>query len=66
MLRDGESDVMLAGGSEAAITELGYAGFCSMKAMLLAIMILQLLVGRLIKVDGFVMVRAPCACYRDP
>jgi 3-oxoacyl-[acyl-carrier-protein] synthase II len=33
MLRDGESDVMLAGGSEAAITELGYAGFCSMKAM---------------------------------
>ena len=33
MLRDGEADVMLAGGSEAAITELGYAGFCSMKAM---------------------------------
>jgi 3-oxoacyl-[acyl-carrier-protein] synthase II len=33
MLRDGDSDVMLAGGSEAAITELGYAGFCSMKAM---------------------------------
>ena len=33
MLRDGESDLMLAGGSEAAITELGYAGFCSMKAM---------------------------------
>ncbi|MBL6919818.1 MAG: beta-ketoacyl-ACP synthase II [Puniceicoccaceae bacterium] len=33
MLRDGESDIMLAGGSEAAITELGYAGFCSMKAM---------------------------------
>ena len=29
MLRDGESDIMLAGGSEAAITELGYAGFCS-------------------------------------
>ena len=27
MLRDGEADVMLAGGSEAAITELGYAGF---------------------------------------
>ena len=24
---------MVAGGSEAAITELGYAGFCSMKAM---------------------------------
>ena len=33
LLRDGEADVMLAGGSEAAITELGYAGFCSMKAM---------------------------------
>ena len=33
MLRDGEADVMLAGGSEAAVTELGYAGFCSMKAM---------------------------------
>jgi len=32
-LRDGETDIMLAGGSEAAITELGYAGFCSMKAM---------------------------------
>ncbi len=33
MIRDGEAEVMLAGGSEAAITELGYAGFCSMKAM---------------------------------
>lgn len=33
MLRDGQADIMLAGGSEAAITELGYAGFCSMKAM---------------------------------
>ena len=33
MLRDGLADIMLAGGSEAAITELGYAGFCSMKAM---------------------------------
>ena len=33
MLRDSEADVMLAGGSEAAVTELGYAGFCSMKAM---------------------------------
>ncbi|MDC0497524.1 beta-ketoacyl-ACP synthase II, partial [bacterium] len=33
MIRDSEADVMLAGGSEAAITELGYAGFCSMKAM---------------------------------
>ncbi|MGB0744492.1 MAG: beta-ketoacyl-ACP synthase II [Opitutales bacterium] len=33
ILRDGEADVMVAGGSEAAITELGYAGFCSMRAM---------------------------------
>ncbi|TVP82899.1 MAG: beta-ketoacyl-[acyl-carrier-protein] synthase II [Puniceicoccaceae bacterium] len=33
MLRTGEVDIMLAGGSEAAITELGYAGFCSMRAM---------------------------------
>jgi 3-oxoacyl-[acyl-carrier-protein] synthase II len=29
----GDADVMIAGGSEAAITRLGYAGFCSMKAM---------------------------------
>jgi len=33
MLRDSEADIMLAGGSEAAVTELGYAGFCSMRAM---------------------------------
>ena len=33
MLRDGVADVMLAGGSEAAVTELGYAGFSSMKAL---------------------------------
>ena len=33
ILREGEADIMIAGGSEAAITELGYAGFCSMKAM---------------------------------
>jgi len=33
ILRDNEADVMIAGGSEAAVTELGYAGFCSMKAM---------------------------------
>ncbi|MDP4609640.1 MAG: beta-ketoacyl-ACP synthase II [Opitutales bacterium] len=33
MLRDSDADIMLAGGSEAAVTELGYAGFCSMKAM---------------------------------
>ena len=33
MLRMGEADIMLAGGSEAGLTELGYAGFCAMKAM---------------------------------
>ena len=33
ILQNGEADVMLAGGSEAAITELGFSGFCSMKAM---------------------------------
>jgi len=32
-IRRGEADVMLAGGSEAAITELGYGGFCAMRAM---------------------------------
>ena len=29
----GEADVMLTGGSEAATTELGLAGFCSLKAL---------------------------------
>ncbi len=33
MLRAGEADVMLAGGSEATITRIGFAGFCNMKAM---------------------------------
>ncbi|MGF1530462.1 MAG: beta-ketoacyl-ACP synthase II [Puniceicoccaceae bacterium] len=33
MIRNGRADVMIAGGSEAAITILGYAGFCAMKAM---------------------------------
>jgi 3-oxoacyl-[acyl-carrier-protein] synthase II len=28
-----DADVMIAGGSEAAITQIGYAGFCSMRAM---------------------------------
>ena len=28
-----DADVMIAGGSEAAITQLGYAGFCAMRAM---------------------------------
>jgi 3-oxoacyl-[acyl-carrier-protein] synthase II len=32
-MRLGDADVMIAGGSEAAITALGFAGFCSMKAM---------------------------------
>ena len=32
-LQYGEADIMVAGGSEAAITRLGFAGFCSMKAM---------------------------------
>jgi 3-oxoacyl-[acyl-carrier-protein] synthase II len=32
-IRFGDADIMLAGGSEASITALGYAGFCSMKAM---------------------------------
>ncbi|MFZ9461443.1 MAG: beta-ketoacyl synthase N-terminal-like domain-containing protein, partial [Opitutales bacterium] len=29
-IRDGHADIMLSGGSEAAITRLGYAGFCNM------------------------------------
>ncbi len=33
IMQSGDADIMLAGGSEAAITSLGYAGFCSMKAM---------------------------------
>lgn len=33
ILQTGDADIMIAGGSEAAITALGYAGFCSMKAM---------------------------------
>ena len=32
-IRRGEADIMIAGGSEAAITELGYGGFCAMRAM---------------------------------
>lgn len=32
-LRDGEADIMIAGGSEAAITPLCYAGFCALTAM---------------------------------
>lgn len=33
IMQNGDADIMLAGGSEAAITRLGFAGFCSMKAM---------------------------------
>lgn len=32
-LRDGDADIMFAGGSEAAITPLCYAGFCALTAM---------------------------------
>jgi len=32
-IKMGDAQVMLAGGSEAAISELGIAGFCAMKAM---------------------------------
>lgn len=32
-IRRGEADVMVAGGSEAAITRFAYASFCAMKAM---------------------------------
>lgn len=33
MIQDGHADMMLAGGTEATITPLVYAGFCAMKAM---------------------------------
>jgi 3-oxoacyl-[acyl-carrier-protein] synthase II len=33
IIKEGDAEVMIAGGSEAAITELGVAGFCSMKAL---------------------------------
>lgn len=32
-MQRGEADIMLAGGTEAAINRLGYAGFCAMRAM---------------------------------
>lgn len=32
-IRSGDADVVLAGGSEASITPLGIAGFCSLRAM---------------------------------
>jgi 3-oxoacyl-[acyl-carrier-protein] synthase II len=33
IMKLGKADVMVAGGSEAALNALGFAGFCSMKAM---------------------------------
>jgi 3-oxoacyl-[acyl-carrier-protein] synthase II len=33
LIRHGDADVMIAGGSEAAITPLGVGGFCSMRAL---------------------------------
>lgn len=33
IIREGLADVMIAGGSEAALTPLGYGGFCAMKAL---------------------------------
>lgn len=33
IIRDGDADVMIAGGAEASICELGIAGFCALKAM---------------------------------
>ncbi|WP_041608124.1 beta-ketoacyl-ACP synthase II [Halobacteroides halobius] len=33
IIQRGDADVMIAGGSEAAITPVSYAGFCSLKAM---------------------------------
>ena len=33
MIKSGLADVILAGGAEAVVTPLAFAGFCSMKAM---------------------------------
>ncbi|MCL2060371.1 MAG: beta-ketoacyl-ACP synthase II [Oscillospiraceae bacterium] len=33
VIREGRADIMLAGGSEAAVTPMAFAGFCAMKAM---------------------------------
>ncbi|WOO41286.1 beta-ketoacyl-ACP synthase II [Rubellicoccus peritrichatus] len=33
VIKRGEADIMLAGGTEAAITKTGFAGFCAMRAM---------------------------------
>jgi 3-oxoacyl-[acyl-carrier-protein] synthase II len=33
LIRNGEADVMVAGGTEAAICRIGFAGFCALRAM---------------------------------
>ena len=33
LIREGKADVMVSGGSEAAVTPLGLAGFCSLRAL---------------------------------
>ncbi len=33
IIRQGDADVMIAGGSEAPLTRLGYGGFCAMRAL---------------------------------
>ena len=33
VIRDGRADIMFAGGSEAVVTPMAFAGFCAMKAM---------------------------------
>ncbi len=33
MIRRGDADIMISGGSEAAINPIGFSGFCAMKAM---------------------------------
>lgn len=33
MIKRGDADLMLTGGSEASVTQIGFAGFCAMKAM---------------------------------
>ena len=33
MIKRDDADIMITGGSEASITEIGFGGFCSMKAM---------------------------------
>ncbi len=33
MIKRGDADIMITGGTEAGINQIGYAGFCAMKAM---------------------------------